>query len=73
MSQIIQQAIIWQQEKIDELSKEIAKELSRTLKSGKWYNYHLRFKKDRAGDIIISNPSVYEIEVIEKFIKNQYL
>lgn len=71
MSKINEIPIIWEQDKIDELSQQIAKELSRALKQGNWYNYHLRFKKDKNGVIIVSNPSVLEIEMVEKFINNR--
>lgn len=70
MSKIIQEGQNWREEKINDLAKELAKNLSHSLKEGNWYLYSLRFKKDKNGQIIISDPSLNEIEVIKK-LKDQ--
>jgi hypothetical protein len=56
----------WREDKINELALELAKNLASNVKEGNWYLYSLRFKKDKNGQIIISDPSLDEIDVIKK-------
>lgn len=52
-----QQNYDWQQEKINELAQDLAKTISFNLKEGNWYNYTLRFKKEKGGKIIICDSN----------------
>ena len=60
------QRIVWKDEKINQLTHEIAKLLSSSLKEDVWYIYSLRFKKSKQGQIIICDPSADEIENVQK-------
>ncbi len=58
MSEIIlysQSDYDWREEKIRNLEHELAKTVSSNLKEGNWYNYTIRFKKDKDGKVIICN------------------
>lgn len=56
----------WKEEKIKELATELAKEISTSVKEEVWYMYSLRFKKDRQGNVILSDPSADEISKINR-------
>lgn len=56
----------WQKEKINNLAKQLAKALAGNQKEGRWYLYSLRFKKEKNGEVTISDPDAEEVNRITK-------